>query len=224
MPPKVIATRRNIAGNVKDTALLERRRKEVVEAATAVFLRDGFHKASVRDIAEAAGVSQGSLYNYVRTKEDLLYLICESGVSAFKADVVQAMEGVTSPRERLECAVRAAVISSRNHRNQILVVYRDSHSLDAPSRKIIVKIANSFTHLLASVIEAAMKDGSAVRGDPTLAANSVIHLSTLFALRGWSLRSHSPDDVIDYLVGFIMAGLKENTASQSAAAFKLRTR
>jgi hypothetical protein len=123
------------------------------------------------------------------------------------------MKSATGPGERLERAVRATVVTMLGHRNEILIVYRESHSLDPPSRKIVLKIAASFVKLLASVIEAAMKEGCVVRTDPTLAANTVIHLSTMFALRGWSLQSHPPDEVVNYLVGFIMAGLKENTAA-----------
>jgi AcrR family transcriptional regulator len=206
-------TRRNIVSNVKDADLLARRRKEVAAAATAIFLRDGFHKASVRDIAEAVGVSQGSLYNYVRTKEDILYLICESAVSAYNTDVTHAMAGATTPKERLVLAVRAMVVTMYNHRDEILIVYRDSHSLDAPSRKHVLTTANSFVQLLSSVIEASMNAGLVARSDPTLAANTIIHLSTMFALRGWSLHSHAADQVIEYLVGFIMAGLKENAVT-----------
>ncbi len=213
MRTKSPTARRDIAGNVKDNALLEQRRREVVAAATAVFLKSGFHKASVRDIAEAVGVSQGSLYNYVRTKEDILYLICENAVSAYSADVRQAVESAVHPQDQLEQAVRATIVTMLNHRDEILIVYRDSHSLDPQSRKIVLNIAASFVKLLASIIEVAMDEGHIPRADPMLAANTVIHLATIFALRGWSFKPTPPDQVVSFLVGFAMAGLKGNGAA-----------
>ncbi|MCS6886118.1 MAG: TetR/AcrR family transcriptional regulator [Acidobacteriota bacterium] len=51
---------------------LEARREKIEEAAKVLFIKRGFHGTSMRDIAAEAGVSLGNLYNYYRTKEELL--------------------------------------------------------------------------------------------------------------------------------------------------------
>ncbi len=51
---------------------LESRRTEILEAATTVFSAKGFHTATMDDVAEAAGVSKGSLYNYFDSKESVI--------------------------------------------------------------------------------------------------------------------------------------------------------
>lgn len=51
---------------------LEARRGRIEEAARELFIRRGFHATSMRDIAQGAGTSLGNLYNYYRTKEDIL--------------------------------------------------------------------------------------------------------------------------------------------------------
>src|SRR5215217_686845 len=51
---------------------LEARRGRIEEAARELFIKRGFHATSMRDIAEGAGSSLGNLYNYYRTKEDIL--------------------------------------------------------------------------------------------------------------------------------------------------------
>jgi AcrR family transcriptional regulator len=50
----------------------EERRTQILEAAARVFARRGFDAARVSEIARTAGLSEGSIYNYFRSKEDLL--------------------------------------------------------------------------------------------------------------------------------------------------------
>lgn len=48
------------------------RRTQILEAAARVFARKGFDRATITEIAQAAGLSEGSIYNYFRSKEELL--------------------------------------------------------------------------------------------------------------------------------------------------------
>lgn len=47
-------------------------RKKILDAALEVFARDGYHSSAVSSIAKTAGISKGLLYNYFKSKEDLL--------------------------------------------------------------------------------------------------------------------------------------------------------
>jgi AcrR family transcriptional regulator len=50
----------------------EERKKEILDAATDVFVRQGIHKARVDDIAEEAGLSKGALYWYFKSKDEII--------------------------------------------------------------------------------------------------------------------------------------------------------
>jgi AcrR family transcriptional regulator len=52
--------------------LVEARRNQILDAAAAVFAEKGFHRATTKEIARAAGVSEGTIYNYFASKDDLL--------------------------------------------------------------------------------------------------------------------------------------------------------
>ena len=62
--------------NERTAARLERRRaarrEQILDAAARVFAEKGFHRATTREIAEAADVSEGTIYNYFASKNDLL--------------------------------------------------------------------------------------------------------------------------------------------------------
>ena len=47
-------------------------RKKILDAALEVFAKEGYHSSSVGSIAKTAGISQGLMYNYFKSKEELL--------------------------------------------------------------------------------------------------------------------------------------------------------
>jgi AcrR family transcriptional regulator len=63
----------------KNRLIREGRKAMIMQAALELFARDGFHNTSVSEIASAAGISKGLLYNYFGGKEDLLREIILGG-------------------------------------------------------------------------------------------------------------------------------------------------
>ena len=101
-----------VATAIKDAALVRDRRRRLVRAAMAVFVRKGYHRATVRDIGRAGGFTQGTIYNYVRSKADILYLVCDEVVTAYHDAVRRAIEGITArsaARSRRRGSVRPSI-------------------------------------------------------------------------------------------------------------------
>src|SRR4051812_16221216 len=67
-----------VDSRIRDPDLLRRRRQVIVRVALELFAEKGFHQTSVDEIAEGAGMTIGSLYKYVPSKQDLLSLINEA--------------------------------------------------------------------------------------------------------------------------------------------------
>jgi AcrR family transcriptional regulator len=63
-------------GGVRDL-IVAARRKQILEAATRVFAEKGFRRATTREVAREAGVSEGTIYNYFEDKDALLMAIME---------------------------------------------------------------------------------------------------------------------------------------------------
>jgi AcrR family transcriptional regulator len=53
--------------------LVAARRTQILDAATRVFASNGFNRATIHDVAQAAGVADGTIYNYFASKTDLLF-------------------------------------------------------------------------------------------------------------------------------------------------------
>lgn len=114
------------AGSSEKSAKFDRKLKDILATAAQVFAEEGYDPASIRIVAERAGVSVAGLYYYVRSKEELLYLIqfhvFDGLVERFKADSAQ----VTDPRSLLELFIR-------NHLERFMA---DISSLTVCSREL----------------------------------------------------------------------------------------
>ena len=78
------------------------RREQILDVAVEVFARNGFHGASMNDVAEAAGVTKPVLYQHFDSKQDLyMALLDEMGNRLLKA-ITKATAGVASGRQQTE--------------------------------------------------------------------------------------------------------------------------
>ena len=59
------------------TAQRETRRQQILDAALRCFSRDGFHNTTTADIVGESGVSQGTLYLYFTTKDDIIVALAD---------------------------------------------------------------------------------------------------------------------------------------------------
>src|SRR6201990_2507776 len=104
----------------------KRRDDEVLDAAARVFARRGYADASVQHVADELGILKGSLYHYIKTKEDLLFrLLAEThdDVDAILKDV-EAVEGL-SALDRLHLYVRRQVEYNIDALERVSVYYQD---------------------------------------------------------------------------------------------------
>jgi TetR/AcrR family fatty acid metabolism transcriptional regulator len=94
-------------------ARLEQREADIIEAATRLFASDGFHATSTRRIAAAAGVSEGTVFNYFNTKNALLLAILDDFYARLTETAREGVEKVMGTRERL-------LFLATNHLRQLL--------------------------------------------------------------------------------------------------------
>jgi AcrR family transcriptional regulator len=75
-------------------------RERLLAAARSVFAREGFHGASVEEIASQAGFSTGALYSNFDSKEDLFLVLMEREIAGHAREIAQAVGDRASVAER----------------------------------------------------------------------------------------------------------------------------
>ena len=77
------------------------KREAILRAAIRVFARNGYFNSKVADIASAAGVADGTVYLYFKSKEEILHLIFDTSMEKAIAEARKLIKNVTDPREKL---------------------------------------------------------------------------------------------------------------------------
>ncbi len=94
----------------------EQREADIIEAAIYLFAEDGFHSASTRKIAARAGVSEGTLFNYFGSKNELMRAILDRIYRELTENANRILREHLDSRERLQLLAEAHIaIMSRDN-------------------------------------------------------------------------------------------------------------
>lgn len=208
----------DIPTQVKDPELVDRRRRQITAAAVQLFVDKGFHKTTTRQIAGAAGFSIGSLYEYFASKEDILYMVCESIHAEVERGVTAAMSQADGGRDALAKIIHEYFMVCHRMSDFILLIYQETQSLPPQWQKRVLenelRITGLFVEALAGIADS---DDLINLGENNLelAAHNIVILGHMWTFRRWYLaRQYSIEDYIqlqtDIIFGMFAGGRKIN--------------
>jgi len=196
---------RSVKSATKNSDLVRDRRDQLIRAAIKVFAEKGFHETTVRDIGRTAQLTQGTIYNYVRSKEDILFLVCDRIVTEYLDRVREALANQGDSHARLEAAVKGIVRVMIAHRQEILLLYHESHNLDSRSLRVILSRVDEFIKTFEQLLADSEGTSRLSKTHLRLFANVLTYLPTIVALRGWALpRAMSEAELVDELAAFML--------------------
>jgi AcrR family transcriptional regulator len=170
----------------------------VLSAAIEVMSEKGFHGTSIREIAERADMSGGSMYHYFGSKQDLLHDILRRGMVALTANA-QAARGAAPPHPvaQFDAMVRAHVILHTQIPRESLLTNRDFFSLSPERRQDIIAMRDDYEALFTSALDAGLRDGSCRYPHPGEAVRAIIAMCS--AVANWYRPGGElkPDEIAD---------------------------
>ncbi|ATY85364.1 TetR family transcriptional regulator [Kyrpidia spormannii] len=183
---------KHIPSAVKDPKLIETRRQQIVAAAVNLFVKKGFHGTTTREIARESGLSIGALYEYVESKEDVLYLVCDNIHTTLETRLRRTLTEAGNGRESLRSAIRQYLYVMDDMQDDVLLIYQESKSLPLEALRFVLGKEEQITGIFADILRRGIEDGS-LRLDPgavTLMAHNIIVLGQMWAFRRWALQRH----------------------------------
>lgn len=181
---------KQIETQVKDKDLIEQRRMEIVKAAVDLFVQKGFHKTTVREIARKFGMSVGTLYEYIRTKEDILYLVCDYIHKSFGMRVRPELEITPDSVKTLRGAIDTYYRMIDEMQDYLVFLYQETKSLSRSDRKYIFRAEQEMTEIFEEILKRGIKDGSfkIKEEEAGLFAHNIMVLGQMWAFRRWALQ------------------------------------
>lgn len=156
----------------KNTENRKKREALILDAARTCFLAKGFHKTTMRDIAQEASVSLGSIYQYYKSKNDII--IAFVGMS--NQETSEAIEYIMNARH-FKKALKTVLYSILNEfvTKKELIVYFEilSEALKNEEIKTIVNQERT-EHYFAAMLMQAKKDKKVQLNLPAMPASQVL--------------------------------------------------
>ncbi|MCB2189909.1 MAG: TetR/AcrR family transcriptional regulator [Deltaproteobacteria bacterium] len=211
MPAAARGLGEHIPTEVKDGKLVAKRRRQIVDAAVRLFIEGGFHKTTTRQIAKAAGLAIGTLYEYVTSKEDMLSLVCQAIHQEIEDSLARRLEAPAHGSRALEAAIRAYFAVCHQMQDHILLIYQETKSLPPESMRLVLEHELRITGIFVKLLHQGMEDYTLRRLTPEeveLAAHNIVVLGHMWAFRRWSLsKSFNLERYVDLQCSLIMGEL-----------------
>jgi AcrR family transcriptional regulator len=203
-----------VSTQIKNKDLVDRRRKQLIDAATRIFVEKGYHKTSIRDIAKATSFSMGNLYDYIRTKEDILYLVHQNMINNVYRSLFDVTEyEVEIKYGELSNIIRNAIEKTFEFQDEILLLYRESASLSKKMLRSILNLETRYIEMFKRLLDEANKEGLYKIHDTKFFADLIVYLISFLSLRRWSLREYGKEKSIDLLMYYITRMLRPGERS-----------
>ncbi|UCG05260.1 MAG: TetR/AcrR family transcriptional regulator [Desulfobacterales bacterium] len=206
---------------IKSKALLERRQQQISEAAMKLFAQNGYHNTTVRDIARLSNISIGSVYDYVKNKEDILFLVSQKFFATLKENVEKALRGIDDPLMKLKATIEATLTVIDTFQEYVLITYRESKHFKKQDLIGIFRQESFFIDLFMNIFKEGNEKGVFRMNDPFLVANLMTLMTHCWALKRYSLREYSLFRFKEILIEFVMQGIVgQGTAIQEIGTEK----
>jgi AcrR family transcriptional regulator len=201
--PRPIATRPRVAPD---------KLRQILHASAQVFSEKGYDGASIRDISRASGISLSGLYYYVKSKQEILYLIQIYTFRTILARLERRLASVNDPAEKLRALVQNHLDYFLRHPLEMKVLTHEDEALEGPYRREVADIKRRYYEITLRIFEELRKAGRGRR------LNARVSVLSLFGMMNWVPTWYRPQ--VDPQAGPLaetMAGLFLHGASGTAA-------
>jgi AcrR family transcriptional regulator len=181
---------------------------QIRSAALEAFYRNGYHGTSLREIASDVGIRTPSLYNYIGSKQRLLYELMTDVMTQLHDRTRTAIEQVGDrPADRLKAAISAFVLFNVEHPHEAAVSDAGFAALSDEQRRTIIELRDRFDDLFAEAIDDGLADGSFHAADAGLAKTTI--LSACARVYFWHRPDGrlAPDEVAAAVSDYLVRGL-----------------
>ena len=132
----------------------------IVESARSIFCSRGFEKGSIEDIANDAGIAEGTIYRYFDNKRGLLDEVLRRHYSILFDDIEQTLPSIEGPRNRLRYLIRRTLIIISEDRNMCGLRTLYARELDDKRPSLSHDQNRRMAVLMANEIKVGMEEGS----------------------------------------------------------------
>lgn len=184
------------------------RREQIVLASAKLFREKGFEAASMRDIARALGIEAASLYSHIKSKDELLEIICFSMGDRLLKAIDEVNDIYFNAEEKLRMAISNHVKIVTDDLDASSVFLREWRHLKPEKLKEFIPLRNRYEDGFTQILVNGENENVFEASDKKFAVLTI--LSAVNWITEWYQPDgrKSPGEIAGHLCDFILTGLR----------------
>ena len=178
--------------------------------AAAMFRQRGFSATSMRDLAEAVGIEAASLYNHIRSKQEILEAICFEMANLFNEHMDQVEASSENTIAKIEQVLRFHIRQMIDNYEQVFVTDREWRHLEEPYLSNFQTQRRTYRKRFAALIEQGIDKKEIRRIDAPTAVLILLH--AIGGIESWhrSRKKINARELEDNMLTILIDGLRKN--------------
>jgi TetR/AcrR family transcriptional regulator, cholesterol catabolism regulator len=208
--------KREVIASVKDEKLVKKRRNQMIKGAISLFKQKGFHQTTTREIAKASGFSIGTLYEYIRKKEDILYLVCDRIYDEVRERMEKDIGTHHGTVESFKLAIARYFKVIDDLQDEVLVMYQEVKSLSKESLPYVLNKEIQMVGMFENILQTCVNNGvfQLTEEEIKLFAHDIFVLGQMWAFRRWVLKKmYTLDEYIELQTELLLKGIMKKRSS-----------
>ncbi|MCC7401078.1 MAG: TetR family transcriptional regulator [Chitinophagaceae bacterium] len=193
----------------KATGQRSSRKIFILQKAASMFREKGFNATSMRDLADAVGIEAASLYNHIKSKNEILESICFAVANRYNSNMDEIEAGNQKPIIKLETLLRFHIQQMTNNYEEVYVSDREWKHLDEPYLSNFHNQRRTYRKRFASVIDEGIRRNEIRKIDSPTAVLIILH--AISGIESWhrSTARISAQELEDNMVMIMIDGLRK---------------
>jgi len=185
------------------------RKDVIIKKAAELFKEKGFKAASMRELAEVVGVEAASLYNHIRSKSELLHLICFNVANRYNLMMDEVEAEKTTSLQKIEKIVRFLISGMVHNFEEVYVSDREWKYLTEPYLSNFQAQRRAYRKRFASIIEDGIKKKEIKKIDSTTAVLIMLH--AISGIESWhrSKQKINGKELEENMITILVGGLRK---------------
>jgi TetR/AcrR family transcriptional regulator, cholesterol catabolism regulator len=196
---------------VKSRKTAPAKEQEIIAAAASLFKEKGYRATTLEDIAAAVGMLKGSLYYYIRSKEELLYLVVRDPIRQAYNKLEEIVNSDAPVTAKITQAIANHVAIFHQHYPHIAVYLHDFHNVMQKLKDNSIEAPKEYQQLLAQLLQQGVDSGE-LRSD----LDVMVAGYAILGMCNWMYRWYKPEGnlsaeaIADVFTKLVLEGLQHS--------------
>jgi TetR/AcrR family fatty acid metabolism transcriptional regulator len=167
------------------------RRKQIIDAARKLIIRQGSENITIKDIAEVVGITEGAIYRHFKSKEDILFFLIECIEEDLIGDIIEASTNGHTSIDVLESIFRSHVSAIEQRRGVSFLIIAEIVSLgDKKLNRRMSETITGYINRIGGLLAKGVKWGE-LRRELDLESTAILFFGMVQGLVNiWALGGH----------------------------------